>query len=382
MKLFNTVLITVCASLITFSCQNKKEPSDKLEKLNLLKTQLKEIENEITTIETELQMSGELEVLAVNEIKVTALKVEEEIFQHKTDLRAGVASRSNVLLTSELMGRIATINVSEGQRVAGGELLITLNAQVLKDNIAEVKTQLDLAQIIFEKQTNLWEQNIGTEIQYLQVKSNAESLERRLKTMQSQLNMSRIYAPFEGVIDQVIAKVGEFSQPGMPLLRLVNPASMYLQAAASEVFLGKFEVGDSVQITFPIQNKQLYSIVTAVGQVIDGQNRTFQLEVQLPKVDFFVKPNQVVVLQLVDYENTHALTVPSKLIQTDNRGTFIYVIEGESGKRIAKKAHIETGISFKNKTEIVSGLARGQWVADKGYRELSEDVVVELINKN
>ena len=241
--------------------------------------------------------------------------METSKFHHETEIRASVASRKNVLLTAESMGKIENIYVSEGQVVKKGQLLISLNSEVVQNSIKEIKTQLNLATVLFEKQSSLWKQNIGTEIQYLQAQNNKESLDRKLETLKSQLKMSTIIAPFDGV-DKIVAKMGEFSQPGLPpMLRLINPESNYLKADIPESLLGKFSVGDMVQI-FPNQNRSESSSISSIGQVINDQNRTFELEVAMPKVDFVVRPNQVVILRLVDYSNDEAIAVPSKLIQT------------------------------------------------------------------
>ena len=155
-----------------------------------------------------------------------------------------------------------------------------------------------MANVLFEKQSNLWSQNIGTEIQYLQAQNNRESLNRRLKTLKSQLKMSEINAPFDGLVDKIVAKMGEFSQPGLPMVRLINPESNYLKADIPESLLGKFSVGDTVQVHFPNQNRNESSVISSLGQVINDQNRTFELEVAMPEVDFVVRPNQVVIIRL------------------------------------------------------------------------------------
>ena len=254
MKLLQTYLLLLSICMITYSCENTSGEEGKREKIEGLKGQLEKISNEIIALEKELQLSGVEDELPPSRTLVTAFALETSKFQHETEIRASVASRKNVLLTAESMGKIESIYVSEGQTVEKGQLLVTLNSQVVQNSIEEIKTQLKLATVLFEKQANLWNQNIGTEIQYLQAKSNRESLDRRLKTLKSQLRMSTIYAPFDGVVDKIVAKVGEFSQPGLPMVRLINPESNYLKADISESLLGKFLVGDTVQIHFPNQN--------------------------------------------------------------------------------------------------------------------------------
>ena len=378
MKIPQIYLIMLGICIISSSCERTSDEDSRRKRIELLKLELEEINSEITELEKDLQLSGVEVELASSRTLITAFSLETSKFHHETEIRASVASRKNVLLTAESMGKIENIYVSEGQVVKKGQLLVSLNSEVLQNSIKEIKTQLNLATVLFEKQSSLWSQNIGTEIQYLQAENNKESLDRKLETLKSQLKMSTIIAPFDGVVDKIVAKMGEFSQPGLPMLRLINPESNYLKADIPESLLGKFSVGDMVQIHFPNQNRSEYSLISSIGRVINDQNRTFELEVAMPKVDFVVRPNQVVILRLVDYSNDEAIAVPSKLIQTDNRGSFIYVVEGKTDDKKAIKAYVNTGYSFNDRTEIVSGLIERQMVVDKGYRVLTQGALVEI----
>ncbi len=378
MKIPRIYLIMLGICIIASSCEKTSDGDSRRRRIELLKLELEEINSEITELEKDLQLSGVEVELASSRTLITAFSLETSKFHHETEIRASVASRKNVLLTAESMGKIENIYVSEGQVVKKGQLLISLNSEVVQNSIKEIKTQLNLATVLFEKQSSLWRQNIGTEIQYLQAQNNKESLDRKLETLKSQLKMSTIIAPFDGVVDKIVAKMGEFSQPGLPMLRLINPESNYLKADIPESLLGKFSVGDMVKIHFPNQNRSESSSISSIGQVINDQNRTFELEVAMPKVDFVVRPNQVVILRLVDYSNDEAIVLPSKLIQTDNRGIFIYVVEGETGDKKAIKAYVNTGYSFNDRTEIVSGLIEHQMVVDKGYRVLTQGALVEI----
>ena len=379
MKIPQIYLIMLGICIITSSCEKTSDEDSRRKRIELLKLELEEINSEITELEKDLQLSGVEVELASSRTLITAFSLETSKFHHETEIRASVASRKNVLLTAESMGKIENIYVSEGQVVKKGQLLVSLNSEVVQNSIKEIKTQLNLATVLFEKQSSLWSQNIGTEIQYLQAENNKESLDRKLETLKSQLKMSTIIAPFDGVVDKIVAKMGEFSQPGLPMLRLINPESNYLKADIPESLLGKFSVGDRVQILFPNQNRSESSLISSIGRVINDQNRTFELEVAMPKIDFVVRPNQVVILRLVDYSNDEAIAVPSKLIQTDNRGSFIYVVEGKTDDKKAIKAYVITGYSFNDRTEIVSGLIEHQMVVDKGYRVLTQGALVEIL---
>ena len=378
MKILKTFLISLGICMIVTSCEKGSDEETRRKKIEALKLELEEINNEIIELEKNLQVLAVEAESASSRTLVTAFPLEISKFHHEIETRASVASRENVLLTAESMGKIEKIYVSEGQVVKKDQLLVSLNSETLQNSIEEIKTQLDLANVMFEKQSNLWSQNIGTEIQYLQAQNNRESLNRRLKTLKSQLKMSEINAPFDGLVDKIVAKMGEFSQPGLPMVRLINPESNYLKADIPESLLGKFSVGDIVQVHFPNQNRNQSSVISSLGQVINDQNRTFELEVAMPKVDFAVRPNQVVIIRLVDYSNDKAIVVPSKLVQKDNRGSFIYVLEGNNEDQRAIKAYVGTGYSFEDRTEIVSGLVEHQMIIDKGYRALTQGSLVEI----
>lgn len=377
-KLFQIAFTAVLASLL-YACGGAE--GTKMDQLNALKEEKSTLEVKINALETELIASGELKKKEGNKVLVAGKNLKPEPFFHEVEFRGAVSSRKNVSLTAEMMGKVTNLKVEEGQRVRKGQLLVLLNADVIRNSMAEVETQLDLAKEVFERQSRLWKQNIGTEIQYLQAKNNKESLEKRLITLKSQLNQSSIVAPFDAVVDDVPVRLGELVQPGIPVVRLINPDETYISADVSESFLGRFSQGQEVDVYFPSQDKHVTSKVKSLGKVIKSENRTFDVEIELPSVSFPVQPNQVVVLKLVDYENEEALTVPTKLIQSDNQGNFVFVIEKEGNNSRARKVHIEAGISYNLKTEIKSGLKVGQTLAYDGYRELSENALVTLTQK-
>ncbi len=357
--------------------------SVKKEALSQLKNQAVGLQVRIKALEKEIiGMDSTFLEANNNSVLVTSITLKPGFFEHKIEVRGRVESRTNVNVGTKISGEIKAVLVKEGQNVMAGQALVILDDEITRNNIAELETTLELALIVAEKQANLWKQNIGTEIQYLQTKNSKESLERRLATAKSQLKQNRIDAPFSGSIDAVTAKKGEMAQPGFPLIRIVSQDDVHVKADISERYIGKFKVSDPVGIYFPSQDKRLFSIVKSVGQVINRENRTFELEVYLPKLDFPAKPNQVVVLNLQDYKNKSAFKVPTKLIQKDPKGSYVYELLGNGGDMKAKKLHIETGLSFNNETEILKGAKPNQKIACKGYRELSEGTIVKLVKES
>ncbi len=374
------LMAVVAALFAVVSCGEK--PTDveaKKAELSEYNNELRELKAKITILEKEIAtLDPEFGMENTNAILVATMPVTMKEFFHKTEVRGWVASNKNVMLSAEMMGKIQSVKVTEGQKVTKGEVLINLDADIVRNNISEVETSLDLAKTLYERQAKLWEQNIGTEIQYLEAKNRMQSLEDRLKTLRSQLDQSVIRAPFAGRVDEIPATVGSIASPGMPLVRVLSEEDMYIKADISESFIGKFNAGDPVEVYFPVQEKTLEAKVLSVGQVINSENRTFSVEVSLPKVDFLLKPNQVSVLQLIDYKNDKAMVVPTKLILKDDKGPFVYTVVSENGSLTAKKVHIEAGLTFRSETEIVGGLQGTEKLIEKGYRDVAEGVSVSL----
>ncbi len=375
----NKFLIFASLTLIVLGCQSDLEK--KKAELAEAKKSLAELKTEISTLEAEL---AELDTTqkAENVVLITSQNVEKIPFTHQVTFRGAVASKKNVTVSAETMGRIESIRVSEGQAVTKGQVLITLDADIIRNSIEELRTSLDLANTVFEKQERLWKNNIGTEIQYLEAKNNKEALERRLATTNAQLNQSLVRAPFNGRIDDLPARLGEMASPGVPLVRIVSPQSMYVEADVSERFLGAFKKGDKATLKFPIQNKSFESAIAAVSEVINPENRTFSVELQLAKTDFNVKPNQVVIVSLTDYEVAEAVMVPSEVILTDSKGKFLFVVAEENGKVVAKKRSIEAGKTQDGKTEILSGLSTTDQYVSEGYRDLSDGIYIKVAEEN
>ena len=377
MKTKNTIYITFIAAFLT-ACGGS-DLDQKKEEVVALRDQINELKTQITEIEAEIREEDpEYGRKTVNAVKVTAWDVKPQYFEHKIEMRGGISSRTNVTIGAQVMGEVLSVQVKEGQKVKRGQTLIVIDDEVLQNNVAELETALDLAKILAEKQEKLWEKNIGTEVQYLQTKNNKESLERKLATAKSQLRLSKIRAPFSGSIDAVDVKVGEMAQPGYPLVRIVNPNDVHINVDVSERFIGKFMVGDPIDAYFPAQDKKIYSTVASIGQVINDQNRTFEMEINMPSTDFPVRPNQVVVINAIDYKNDKAITVPTELIQRDNKGTFVYELIDMDGQMTASKVHVKTGVTYNNITEITSGLEANQKIAYKGHRDLAQGVVVSV----
>ncbi len=376
----NLLIIQLLLIFVLVSCQ-ENNLDQKREELEEAKTAMVELQESIDKLESEI---AELDTTTKveNAVLISVADVGSKPFLHKVKFRGSVASRRNVEISAETAGRIQNINVREGQNVNAGQVLITLDAAVLRNSVAELETSIEHASTVFEKQERLWKKNIGTEIQYLTAKNNKESLENKLATLNAQLRMSVVRAPFSGRVDDLPAKVGEMAAPGQPLIRVVSPNAMYVESQISERFLGAFNNGDSVQLHFPIQNKSIVSKVMSVGDVINPENRTFSIEASLDKSEIKVKPNQVVMMEIADYYNHNAIVVPTELILADDQDQFLYVVGNEDNKLVARKRTIQLGQTHNGVTEILEGLTTSDRIIIDGYRDVTDGATVKISDKS
>ncbi len=375
MRLVTSFIIIL---LVVTACDPADEVAQKKKELATAKQQMLELQARIAKLEQELQAMGALENHQ-NLTKVSVYEVREKPFTHYVDVRGTVRSRNNVVLSAESPAVVQEIPVVEGQEVKKGDILVVQDGEILRKNIEELKSSLALARTIYERQKKLWEQNIGTEVQYLEAKNRMETLQLKLATTQTQLAKTRIKAPFNGIVDEIMVRVGEIAQPGMPVIRLVSMANMYISAEVSESFVGKFRKGQPVEVYFPSIDYKVKSTIAAIGQVINPENRTFQLEIRLP-VDRRLKPNMIAVVTLADYHNPRALVVPSRIIQTDRLGQFLFRIVEEEGATKVKRTAIETGVTAGNETEITKGLLPGDKVVLDGGIGLADGMMVEVVS--
>lgn len=372
-------LSIILLALVIFSC----EQTDKIE---AKKKELTEAKEELFTLKAKVsKLEGELIELGVVEVNtnltlVSTITINQKPFSHHVAVRGAVQSRNNVLISAETPATVQNILVAEGQQVRKGQLLIIQDGEVLNRTIKELESSLELATTMYERQKKLWEQNIGTEVQYLEMKNRKESLELKLATTKSQLNKTRIKAPFNGVVDMIDVRVGEMAQPGMPILRLVSMSNMYIKADVSESFIGKFHKGQKVKVYFPSTDYTIHSKISSIGQVINPNNRTFEIEISLPANGAKVKPNMITVLTLVDYENKNATVVPTNIIQSDRMGKFAFIVGEEEGNTVVRRVDIEPGITYGSETEIKQGLSGGETLVLKGGIGLADGGIVEVRN--
>jgi len=258
-------------------------------------------------------------------------------------------------------------------------MLFTLDSDIISNSLEEVKGQLELAQVLYQKRKKLWDQNIGSEIEFLQAKNSYESLDARARSLQAQFELSQVRAPFSGYVDEVAVKEGEMAAPGMPVLRLIALDDVYLKGDVSERYLRQVQKGTPVEVYFESLDRRSNSQIDEVSRFIKAENRTFSVRMDLENKDGMLKPNLLAEVRIRDYAAEKAITLPSRVIlQSPDGRDFVYLFEAmANGRGKVRRQFIETGVSYEGRTEVLSGLESGLQVIDKGARSVKEGQRVE-----
>jgi len=380
-KIKNSLVALFVLSLM-FSCGGMDDLSQ-LETLRIEKDSLKKVKSEVAKLLKEVEIDiKRLDTTKNNRIPlVTTEIVSESHFKHFFEVQGVIETDRNAAINSEVSAKIVSIHVKEGQYVKKGQILVKLDSKVIRNNIAEIKNQVELAQIVYDKQKSLWDQNIGSEIQYLEAKNNLESLKRRRETMYSQLEMYHIDAPFSGTVDEIYPKIGEMAYPLGPAIRIVNLDEVYIKADVSERYLGKIKAGDSALISFPSLNIEKVSSISRLGNFINPNNRTFKVRFDMQNDIDELKPNLLAKIKIMDYDHKNAVVVPTKFIQENPNGDeFVYLLSKNSAS-MAKKQMVKTGMSYQGQIEITEGLAAGDEIILQGAKSIKDGEIVEVTKK-
>ncbi len=377
MKNISLLILTV---ITIFSCGEKTEKST-LEQLNLNKNN---IISKIDSLSTALK-SVELEIAKIDTTKklqiVTSIPVKNEIFKHYVEIQGVVKTDKNIEIRPELGGNVTKIFVKEGQHVIAGQILVQLDDSTIKRNIDELNTQLALAKTTFERQKRLWDQKIGSEIQYLQTKTKKESLQNNIAVLKAQAKKMKIIAPFSGVIDQIFPKVGELTSPQTPVVRLLNLDKMYIEADVSEKYVNAIKKGTEAIISFENNSNQIISTVNQVANFIEPNNRSFRIKVPINGSNKILKPNLIANLKLNDFTDNNAVTIPSNLVQEDQKGeSFVFKIQKNNNQFKAVKTIVKTGLSYNNTTNILAGLTANDLIINKGSRGVKNNQAITVVN--
>lgn len=370
------IFLVSVLSIAIYSCGNKEnnQTIDALieskntkalqEKKIVLQAEIAKIEEALATLDTKKE-----------EALVSVLTLKDTLFNHYLDIQGNVDTKENIIVQPEFSGTLTALNVKAGQKVVKGQILGRIDDAGMSQQLAQVQTQYELAKTTYERQKNLWDQKIGSEIQYLQAQTQMNSLQKSINQMKAQLAKTVIRAPFTGTIDEVFVEKGQVVAPGpQGLMRIVNLGNMFVSTSVPESYIGKLKVGTEVDVFLTSLGKTYKGKVRQVGNFINPNNRSFGIEVSIPNPDNLLRPNQVAKLKIIDYVKKDATVVPTNIIQEDGKGNhYVYTVDNSNGKTgVAKKTVVTLGQASDNVTEILSGVSEEDVIVTEGVNAISE----------
>ena len=367
------VIIGVLSLLLVPACRR----GDKQAELDRLEAQREALDKRIEQLRAEISRANgpaAEEPLAY----VRGVEVQPSLFRHFIQVQGTVESDNNILIPAQSSGVVKRLYVRQGDRVTEGQLLAELDGAILESSLAEVQNALSLATTIYERQARLWDKNIGSEIEYLQAKNNRENLEKRLNTLQEQYRLTKITSAIDGMVDDVMIKEGEMAAAGRGAVRIVQLSRLKIEASLSENYISRVRKRDPVRVTLPVAGRSYDLAIDAVSQVIDPNNRTFNIEIRLPSRESELKPNMLAVVTINDYTNPQALTVPQNVVQETGDSPFLFVVEEENGRKLARRRTVTPGEAYDNRLEILDGLAAGETVITFGFQTLADGQPVSV----
>lgn len=367
----NAIVLITAIALFFASCSEEKKKEKLQAELKSKKEAFEKLRGEIQALETELNAFDSSKTASGKTVKL--LTIAPTKFTHSIDIQGHVDAEESVSVGPQMPGMIKRVNVQPGDKVAAGQILAELDADAMIQQLSALKIQRDLSKQIFDRQQNLWDQKIGTEMQYLQVKAQYEATEKQVAALQEQIDMSRIKAPMAGTVDQVGLKVGEMASPGFTTIVIVNTSKLRVKGEVAEGFVAKVKQGCDVQIILPdANNKMIDTKMTYAGRIINKLNRTFNVEVAISPNETDVVPNMVAVMKINDHTNDSAKVVPLACIQQGADGkNYVYVAVKKDGKNIAERREVNFSISYNGFAEIESGLNFNDVVVTEGYADLN-----------
>ena len=385
----NSILLLCILLFIQCGSSDKQTTAEIIASNDLAAIQKKkaEVVKNMNTLKQELESLNEVIGQLDNEQKfllVTSIETKVAPYEHFVSFQGTLETDKNIVMYPEIPGLLKSIKVVEGQRVKKGDVLAIISDSGLVDQLQQLEIQLTLAKTTYERQNRLWEQKIGSEMQFLQAKTQYLSLEKSIAQMKDQVAKTTITAPFDGIVDHILADVGSSLAPGMtPVVRVINLDEMKVSAQIPEIHLNNIKKAAKVAVNIPVLNKTLPAEINAVGNFINPNNRSFRVEIGLENSIGDLKPNMTVMLNINDYKNETAILVPSKNILEDQAGAkYVYTLErapGQEGMYKAIKTFVKTGKNSDNKTEILEGLSAGDQIVEDGIRLVKDQQLVKII---
>lgn len=357
------------------SCGGKKD------NLATKQAELDKLKSEIAKLQTQAKKLED-EIAVLNPKEETGKLVETEAvatseFNSYLNINGRADADQSTIATSQVPSTVTSVLVKPGDRVGAGQALAYLDNATLKQSRLGVEQQLSFANTLYQKQKRLWEQGVGTEVQYLSAKNQKEALEKNLSTIDAQIAMYTVKSPISGTVESVDTKIGQIASPGMPLFKVVNLSQLKVVADVAESYSSKIKSGDKVFVKFPDLNKRVEAKINFASKVIDPLNRTFHIEISLPVTEG-VKPNMIANLQIIDYTVKNSISVPTNCVQSSDEQKYVVVAQTVEGKTVAKRVTVKTGHTGEDRTEILEGLSVGDAVVVNGYQELIDGQIITV----
>ncbi|MEM9884755.1 MAG: efflux RND transporter periplasmic adaptor subunit [Bacteroidota bacterium] len=375
------ILLTMAVFTLFAACGSGAEEAtepvtleEKRAALNEKQATYRNLAQEIETLQAEIE---ELDPAAVKLPTVTTQKVQRSDFSHYTDVQGSVEAEDLVSISSEIGGRILDLRIREGQSVRRGQLVAKLDLESVEKQIAELETQLQLANDLYERQKRLWDQEIGSEVQYLQAENNKERLEKAIETVKLQLSKSEVYSPVSGVVEMLIVKAGEIAAPGAPIAQVLNTSKVKIVANVPETLIRSVGKGSKVTAQVPAMDWEREVRITEVARTIDKTNRTLKIEANVTGTG--LKPNLLATMRIKDRAQNNVVNIPLELVQQEVGGKSYVLIQGKGDKGpVAKKVYVQTGDSYEGEVVIESGLQGGENIIVKGSRSVDDGQAIEV----
>ena len=350
-------------------------------KKDALVTQQQELANKIKQLDDELKNINPDRNIPL----ITTFTAQEKEFKHYLELQGSVETKQNIVITPEMGGILRQVYVKEGDKVRKGQLLAKIDDGGLGQQVAQLQIQADLAKTTFERQKRLWDQKIGSEITFLQAKSQYEAAQKGVNQLNQQMGKTSVRAPFSGTIDDVITDQGSVVAPGQTqLIRIVNLDEMYIETDVPESYISSINNGKDVEVDFPVLGKKMDAKIRQTGNFINPANRTFKVEIAVPNKDKTIKPNLTARLKINDYTSEKAILIPQSIISENADGEqYIYILIDKNGeKATAKQVIIKTGKTQGDVIEVLDGLKNNDDIIEKGARSVKDGQIVKIISKN
>ncbi len=376
--LFASLMILLAITACNRATQPETSADEIRQQISDYRSQINELTTQVNRLERKLIEMGEMDAVR-NRVPVSIKEMEYTHFENFFNVSGSVEAVNAALISPETSGNLQQVFVEKGEAVTKGQVIARLSTQVIENSIEELKTGLRLAETVYERQKRLWDQEIGSELQYLEAKNNAESLRNRLSTLESQLDQAVMHSPIDGFVDEIFLKEGELVMPGNPVMEIISLDELYINADVSEAYLPYVNRGEEVILRFPAwPGIEMKVPVHRIGHVINPENRSFRLQLRIPNPDHRFKPNMMARISIQSYSLDNAIVVPTMLIGYDTQGHFVFTARERNGQIVSNKTYIERGPDAEGITLVEKGLSIGDKLIMQGHHRISEGDPVRI----